>query len=270
MDDLEITPGTLVRTPAGDLGEVERVVTDPSGIDLEAIVVRAGATDERYRVPAHLITTLRVDDGRDVVYLSEVTAQLAAYRMDDAPARERVLDAEPRGSVPAPHAGGLVERLQTGIDSLASGVRGALEGGRQRAGEEQAADEQLALRVPIVEEQIVARTEPVRSGTLRVRKTVETSEETITVPVTHEEPEVAYITADEYDPKAPYHPGETYVPIMGERLVVEKRQMVIGYLRVRKRLVSEDRQVTDTVRRERVTVEQDPPAALPGQPAQEE
>jgi uncharacterized protein (TIGR02271 family) len=44
---------------------------------------------------------------------------------------------------------------------------------------------------------------------------------------------------------------------MGEKLVVEKRQVVTGYLRVRKRLVSTDQQVTETVRREHVAVEQD-------------
>jgi uncharacterized protein (TIGR02271 family) len=262
MDDSGIAPGSPVRTEQGDFGVVERVIADPSGVDVEALVVRAEPDGGRYHVPVHLIAAVRTEDGQDVVYLSDTGEPLERRATDPVPLREPPQD-DPQGitgpaAVPGSQQGsGLRERLQAGIDSLTSGVRGALEGVAHRPDGPDAAQEELALRVPVVEERIVTQAEPVRVGTLRVHKTVDTAEETITVPVTHEEPEVDYVPVEEYDPKAPYQPGETYIPIMGEKLVVEKRQVVTGYLRVRKRLVSTDRQVTETVRREHVAVEQD-------------
>jgi uncharacterized protein (TIGR02271 family) len=261
MDDSGIAPGSPVRTEQGEFGVVERVIADPSGIDVEALVVRAAPGGGLYRVPAHQIAAVRSEDGQDVVYLSGTGEPLERAAADALPAGELPQGHSHGPAGPAAAQGsGLRERLQAGIDSLTSGVRGALEGVAHRPDGPDgphADREQLALRVPVVEERIVTQAEPVRVGTLRVHKTVDTAEETITVPVTHEEPEVDYVPVEEYDPKAPYQPGETYIPIMGEKLVVEKRQVVTGYLRVRKRLVSTDQQVTETVRREHVAVEHD-------------
>jgi uncharacterized protein (TIGR02271 family) len=45
------------------------------------------------------------------------------------------------------------------------------------------------------------------------------------------------------------------VPVMGEELVAGKRAVVTEEVRLRKDAVTEDQQVSDTVRKERVTVE---------------
>lgn len=259
MDDSTIMPGNPVRASDGHLGIVERVVSGPGGITLEALVVRVDPAGDRYRIPATLIEDTRRDDGQDVVYLAAARRGLERYRIHEANVGDVHHD-EPTQithytATPQQAGGGIIERLQAGLGSLTSGVRDALEGHMPERRDH--ADDQEALRVPVVEEEIITGTEPVRTGTLRVRKTVETEQQTVTVSVTHEEPEVEFVEVDDYDPKAPYHPGETYIPIMGEQIVVEKRQVITGYLRVRKHAVAEDQQVTETVRKERLSVERE-------------
>lgn len=247
MDDSTIMPGSPVRTSDGDFGAVEGVETDSGGVVLTELVIRQEPAGARYRVPASRVESVRRHHGQDVVQVAGTAADLEPYRIHETLAGN---DAAEESM--AHHQGGLLERLQAGIGSLTSSMRGARP--EHTHGEDETGE---ALRVPVVEEEIVTRTEMVRTGTLRVRKTVETGEETVTVSVSHEEPDVAYVAVEDYDPKAPYLPGETYIPIMGEKLVVERRQVVTGYLRIRKRIVSEERHVTESVRRERVTVEEE-------------
>lgn len=57
---------------------------------------------------------------------------------------------------------------------------------------------------------------------------------------------------------APYEEdGVLIVPVVEERLVVEKRLFVVEELRIRRRAVSETVPIIDTVRRTRVVVERD-------------
>ena len=258
MDDSTIMPGNPIRASDGDLGTVERVVSGPGGITLEALVVRVDPAGDRYRIPATLIEDTRREDGQDIVYVAATRRGLERYHIHEGyvgDVHDEPTQITHYTATPQQAGGGIIERLQAGLESLTSGVRDALEGHAPERRDH--ADDQEALRVPVVEEEIITGTEPVRTGTLRVRKTVETEQQTVTVSVAHEEPEVEFVEVDDYDPKAPYHPGETYIPIMGEQIVVEKRQVITGYLRVRKRMVAEDQQVTDTVRKERFSVEQE-------------
>ncbi len=250
MDDSNIIPGSPVRTADGVAGVVDSIVTDESGIELTGIVVHADGMGARYSVPANLISGVRTENGQDVVYLSGNMQALEQHRIGSAHYADIPGETTQYTNVVSTdhHAGGLMERLQTGLDALA-------HGGRDARGDRD--EETEVLRVPVIEEQLVSNTEQVRIGTLHVHKSVETTQETIPVSVSHEEPEVTYIGVDEYDQKAPYQPGETFIPIMGEKIVVEKRTVIIGYVRVRKHSVTEEQLVTDTVRRERVTVDQD-------------
>ena len=113
-----------------------------------------------------------------------------------------------------------------------------------------------ALRLPLAAEELVAETRPVRLGTVRLHKGVETAEQRLTVPVAREEVVVERIPADQYDAGAPADPDETLIPVVEERLVVETRAVVVAYVRVRKRRVTEEREVRAPVRREVVTVEE--------------
>ena len=115
------------------------------------------------------------------------------------------------------------------------------------------------VRVPVVEEQLVAATRAEEMGHVRVHKEVVEERQTITAPVTHEEVTVERVrvqrqpvpTADDA-----FTAAEIEVPVMGEELVTRKRAVIVEEVRLHKEAVTEQQQVTDTVRKERVTVDQ--------------
>ena len=64
---------------------------------------------------------------------------------------------------------------------------------------------------------------------------------------------------------APYEQdGVLVVPVVEERLVVEKRLFVVEELRIRRRAVSEAVPIVETLRRQRAVVERDVPPATGG------
>ncbi len=112
------------------------------------------------------------------------------------------------------------------------------------------------LRVPVYAEELVVQTQQHEVGRLRVHKSVETVEQHLSAPVVREEVTVERIPADQYDASAVPDPDETVIPVVEERLVVETRAVVVEYVRLRKRRVTEEQDVRAPVRREVVTVEE--------------
>jgi uncharacterized protein (TIGR02271 family) len=103
------------------------------------------------------------------------------------------------------------------------------------------------------EEQLRAQKQPVQTGEVRLGKEVVTEEQTLNVPVNREE---VYIERHPVDQPVPADTpigdqGETYrVPVTEERVNVEKQPVVREEIGLGKRVVQENQQVTDTVRRE--------------------
>ena len=93
---------------------------------------------------------------------------------------------------------------------------------------------------------------------MRIGKEVVEEQQTINVPVTHEE---AFIERRPGDRRPDDHriedsAGETIrVPLSEERVNVEKVPVATEEVRIGKREVTEQRQVTDTVRREEARIE---------------
>ncbi len=110
------------------------------------------------------------------------------------------------------------------------------------------------LRIPLAAEDLTAEARPVQLGTVRLHKGVETTEQRLSAPLTREEVIVERIPADQYDASAPTDPDETIIPVLEERLVVETRTVVVEYVRVRKRRITDEQEVRAPVRREVVTV----------------
>ena len=108
------------------------------------------------------------------------------------------------------------------------------------------------------EEQLQVHKERSQAGEVRVGKEVVEEQKTINVPVTREE---VYIERVPGDGKPDQHTmddsaSETVnVPVSEERVTVEKTPVLIEEVRVGKREVQENRQVTDTVQRERARIE---------------
>lgn len=119
-------------------------------------------------------------------------------------------------------------------------------------------------RIPLVEERLKVTTRPIEAGTVRVQKRVEEVEESLTVPVVHDDVEVQRVAVNKplNAPAQPRQEGDwLVVPVMKEVLVVEKRLMLVEEVRIRRRQVTEQQEVKDTVRRERLDIEDSSKAA---------
>jgi len=112
--------------------------------------------------------------------------------------------------------------------------------------------------VHLHEEQLRVNKEREQVGEVRIGKEVVEEQQTINVPVTHEE---AFIERRPGDRRPDDHriedsAGETIrVPLSEERVNVEKVAVATEEVRIGKREVTEQRQVTDTVRREEARIE---------------
>jgi uncharacterized protein (TIGR02271 family) len=124
------------------------------------------------------------------------------------------------------------------------------------------------LTVQRFEENLVADKTLTEVGTINVRKRVVEEPQTLTVDVNREVYDVQQVQVERpWQPEddAPRNEGETIViPIITEKLEVMRRKVVTGELRLTKRLVTEQRQITETVRKEVVEVD-DPTGRAQGQ-----
>ena len=115
-----------------------------------------------------------------------------------------------------------------------------------------------ARRLERVEERLVPHVEPADAGRVVLTKRVVEEPETIRVNLRHDEVDVERTTVNR-----PLEPGEQPVTERGDEtvvLVVEERleprlvPYVVEEVRIRRRLVTDEREITDTVRKERLDV----------------
>lgn len=210
-----VLPGARVRTQDGFLGTVERLVHYESSGDSQ---------------PDSMI--VRSDDGQwrynlPLMLVSAVTQQA----FNPVVVLNLTLDQ-------LPHY--ILERVEP------TKARGDM-----RPDEEEG---EPALRIPLSVEELVVQKEPTRRGRIHIHKGVETEEKHISVPVYHEEAVIEHIPANEYDGSGANNPNETIIPVLEEHLVVQKQSFVKEYIRVRKNIVEQRRDVYDTLRREVVEV----------------
>lgn len=121
-----------------------------------------------------------------------------------------------------------------------------------------AADYGDELRIPLAEERLVPIKRQVDLGELRIHKHVERHEEAVRQPVTRDDLQVERVPVGRQldQPLEPWVDGDWLViPIMEEVLVAEKRLMLTEEVRIRKRQLTEEQEVHETVRRERVELE---------------
>lgn len=112
-----------------------------------------------------------------------------------------------------------------------------------------------AIVVPVVEEQLLVGKRPVEIGELLVHKTVESYEESARLELAREDVEIERVPLNQplTQPVQMRQDGDWLViPVMKEVLVVQKQLMLTEEIRVRKRQVSEEKEVRETLRRERV------------------
>lgn len=120
-----------------------------------------------------------------------------------------------------------------------------------------AANTDRADSVPIHEERLVADKERVQSGEVQIRKEVHTEQRTIEVPVTREDVVIERRPVNQPTDRADLRDDQSTVriPVYEERVEVTKQPYVVEEVNVGKRTVQENREVTDTVRREEAVVD---------------
>ena len=129
----------------------------------------------------------------------------------------------------------------------------------------QRAEDQIV--VPVAEERLQVETREAELGAVEVHKTVE--QEQVSVPVELAREEVRVVRQDVGDrPVGPgdqvFEEGTVRVPVRGEEAVVTKEAVVTGEVVIEKGRTTEQEQIADVVRRERVEVDDTTRRERPG------
>lgn len=114
--------------------------------------------------------------------------------------------------------------------------------------------------VPLVEEYLDVSKQWVQTGEVVVRKSIETTTQTIPVDIAYEEVQVDHVPVNRpiaYGEKTePWWDGDVMVvPVIEEEIVVVKRQVLKEELRIYKRRLTRQETVSDTVRSQQAHVE---------------
>jgi uncharacterized protein (TIGR02271 family) len=159
--------------------------------------------------------------------------------------------------------------LVTVYGSRAADARAILERGGADLQSDYLGDlgQQGAQRLLLREEQLRANKQRVEAGEVTLHKDVVTETKTLEVPVTREE---VYIERHAVTPHTPTsgpitaQTEDIVVPVMEERVTVEKTPVVTEEITVGKRQVQETQVVSDTVRREEARLDNTGAARVTG------
>ena len=124
-------------------------------------------------------------------------------------------------------------------------------------------------KLQLKEEQLLVTKERVQAGEVDLHKEIVTEQQTITVPVSHEEIVIERHAVSGNVPveNASFaEQGETIrVPLSEEQVNVSKQTVVREEIDLGKRVVQENQQVTDTVRHEEARIERDGNVQIEGE-----
>lgn len=129
---------------------------------------------------------------------------------------------------------------------------------------------EASRRMELREEQLNVNKQRAQTGEVDLRKEVVTEQQTINVPVTHEEVYIERhpVTDTAVNDTTPIGEGETIrVPLSEEKVNVRKETLVTGEVSIGKRAVEGTQRVADTVRREELSIEQEGNAPIHGTPS---
>ncbi|MEP7037208.1 MAG: YsnF/AvaK domain-containing protein [Acidobacteriota bacterium] len=111
--------------------------------------------------------------------------------------------------------------------------------------------------IPIIEERAVINKEIVETGKVRISKRVSEHEEIIDEPLLREEVSVERVAVNQFVDTPPEirHEGDTMIiPVVEERMVIEKRLFLVEEMHVRKQVVESHQPQRITLQKEEVEV----------------
>jgi uncharacterized protein (TIGR02271 family) len=241
-----IVPGAAVECTDGRLGIVDEVFEGDGGRPARLRVTR-GWTDQTVFVPASLVHTVR-DDGTVVLRCSRDEAQ--AEHFDTTSIHDERTYRQPFDDAATLQAADLPVRTTHRPFSAA-----------EYAAPDETDDligAESERTIPLHEEELVAHKEIRELGEVVVRTRVEEVPSRLEVEAYREEVEVEHVPVGQVvsERVAPWEEdGVLIVPIYEEQLVVTKRLVLREHLRVRRVGTTETHLFEDTLRRERVEVE---------------
>jgi uncharacterized protein (TIGR02271 family) len=120
-------------------------------------------------------------------------------------------------------------------------------------------------RLKLREEQLNVQKQPVETGEARLRKDVVSEQQSIDVPVTHEEVYVERRPGSGQPSDTPIGEGETYrVPVRDEQVTTSRQTVETGEVAMGKKQFQDTQRVSDTVRREEAHMERSGDANIEG------
>lgn len=153
---------------------------------------------------------------------------------------------------------GTVTEDRNQMSTAATGVRPELAG--QGAAPQASQAGECTIDVPVVQEELVADKQREKLGDVQIHKDVSTQQQSIEVPVSHEEVHVERVPVSGQAatdvPDDAFQDRTIDVPVYGEDVNVEKVPRVTGEVEVEKQRVTGERRFSDTVRKEQVHVDE--------------
>lgn len=152
----------------------------------------------------------------------------------------------------------VVYRQAAGLDATATATQTFNQTTTQQSSNQGQGLNREVLEVPLVEERLNVAKQTVDIGEMLIHKRIEQVEEVQSVPLVRDELEIQRVPMNQSlaAPVQARHEGEwLIVPVMKEVLVVEKRLMLVEEIRIRKHQVTEEQEVREQLRVERVEVE---------------
>jgi len=120
----------------------------------------------------------------------------------------------------------------------------------------QSTDTDPEQRMQLREEQLRVGKQAVQTGEVGLRKEMVSEQQTVDVPVTHEEVVIERRSGSGQPSDTPIGEEETYrVPVREEQVSVQKQPVVREEIALGKRQVQDTQQVSETVRREEARIE---------------
>jgi uncharacterized protein (TIGR02271 family) len=115
-----------------------------------------------------------------------------------------------------------------------------------------------AVHIPVIEEELTIGKRAVETGRVRASVVVNERDELVDVPLTTERVEVERIPINQIvdEPQEPFYEGDTLVvPVVEERLVVQKQLVLTEEVRIRRVAETRDHQERITLRSQDVEIE---------------
>ncbi len=128
------------------------------------------------------------------------------------------------------------------------------------------ADEQETIAIPLVEERVTVGKRVVETGEVRVRTVIEERSELAGADLLREKVAVERVPRNEEVAAVPpvrEEDGVTIVPVVEERLVVEKKLFLVEEIRLVRRSVTERLEMPVTLRAQRAVVEREESSGEP-------